>query len=144
VLPPGQPLPQRNRTEMLSIKGNRGSWPSRSRTRATRKPPNRGRFKGVLWAKSPAKKAQGPHVRHPTRIPQEITLKTSPRKSQERAPKINKLKGKLERQHEALRNHAESSIHTMKVHTRSSLPPGHPSVSLDLTLSSQGSLRKTR
>jgi hypothetical protein len=25
------------------------------------KPPNRGRFKGVLWTKSPAKEAQGPH-----------------------------------------------------------------------------------
>jgi hypothetical protein len=30
-----------------------------------------------------------------------------------------------------LRNHAESSIHTMKVHTRSSQPI-HPSLSLDL------------
>jgi hypothetical protein len=26
------------------------------------KPPNRGRFKGVLGAKSPAKEAQGPHT----------------------------------------------------------------------------------
>jgi hypothetical protein len=28
-----------------------------------------------------------------------------------------------------LRNHAESSIHTTKVHTRSSLPPDHPTLS---------------
>jgi hypothetical protein len=41
-----------------------------------------------------------------------------------------------------LRNHDESSIHTMKVHTRSSLSPDHPSLSLDLTRSSQASLRK--
>jgi hypothetical protein len=33
-----------------------------------------------------------------------------------------------------LTNHAESSIHTMKVHTRSSLPPNHPTLSQDLTL----------
>jgi hypothetical protein len=45
----------------------------------------------------------------------------------------NHQKGKWERQHTASRNHAESSIHTMKVHTRSSLPPGYPSLSLDLT-----------
>jgi hypothetical protein len=32
-----------------------------------------------------------------------------------------------------LRNHAESSIHTTKVYTRSSLPPDHPSLSLDLS-----------
>jgi hypothetical protein len=34
----------------------------------------------------------------------------------------------------ALRNHAESSIHTMKVHTRSSLPPNHPTLSQDLAI----------
>jgi hypothetical protein len=32
-----------------------------------------------------------------------------------------------------LRNNTEPSIHTMKVRTRSSLPPKHPSLSLDLT-----------
>jgi hypothetical protein len=34
----------------------------------------------------------------------------------------------------ALRNHAESSIHTMKAHTRSSLPPNHPNLSQDLNM----------
>jgi hypothetical protein len=33
-----------------------------------------------------------------------------------------------------LRNHAESPIHTKEIHTRSSLPPDHPSLSLDLTM----------
>jgi hypothetical protein len=41
-----------------------------------------------------------------------------------------------------LRNHAESSIHTTKVHTRSSLPPIHPSLSQDLTWSFEASPRK--
>jgi hypothetical protein len=41
-----------------------------------------------------------------------------------------------------LRNHAKPSIHTMKVQTRSSLPPIHPSLSLDLSYSSQDSPRK--
>jgi hypothetical protein len=33
-----------------------------------------------------------------------------------------------------LRNHAESSIHTMKVHIRSSLPPNHPTLYQDFTM----------
>jgi hypothetical protein len=41
-----------------------------------------------------------------------------------------------------LRNHAEPSIHTMKVRIRSSLPPIHPSPSLYLTWSSQASPTK--
>jgi hypothetical protein len=55
------------------------------------------------------------------------------RRSQEKAPKITK-KGKWERHNQALRNHAESSIHTKEVHTRSSLPPDHPSLPQDLTM----------
>jgi hypothetical protein len=45
---------------------------------------------GFLGAKSPAKEAQGPHTCYSTRILQEITLKTLPRKSKERAMKIPK------------------------------------------------------
>jgi hypothetical protein len=63
-----------------------------------------------------------------------VTPTKNPKKSfskhrQQRAPKVNtKESGKT-----TLRNNAESSIHTMKVRTRSSLPPKHPSLSLDLT-----------
>jgi hypothetical protein len=35
---------------------------------------------------------------------------------------------------QTLRNHAESCIHTKEVHTRSSLPPDHPTLSQDLTM----------
>jgi hypothetical protein len=95
------------------------------------KPTNRGSFKRVLGAKSPAK-------RHKVLI--RDTQQESPRKHpQNSAKKIkrksseNHLTGKRERQHKALRNQTESSIHTMKVHTWSSLPPNHPSLFLDLT-----------
>jgi hypothetical protein len=46
--------------------------------------------------------------------------------------RLQKLpKRENERQQKALRNYAESSIHTMKVHTRSSLPPNyHPSLKI--------------
>jgi hypothetical protein len=43
-----------------------------------------------------------------------------------------------------LRNNAELSIHTMKVRTRSSLPPIHPSLSLDLNEALKLVLRKTK
>jgi hypothetical protein len=33
-----------------------------------------------------------------------------------------------------LRNYAESSIHTKEVHTRSRLPPDHPTLSQNLTM----------
>jgi hypothetical protein len=55
------------------------------------------------------------------------------RKTLEKAPKITK-KRKQEGHIQALRNHAKSSIHTKEVHTRSSLPPDHRSLSQDLTM----------
>jgi hypothetical protein len=94
---------------------------------------NRSRYRGFVGARSPSKEEQGPHTRHPTRIPQRNTPKTSPRKFQEKALKITK-KNEREQHIQALRNHAESSIHHKEVHTRSSLPPNHPSLSQDLTM----------
>jgi hypothetical protein len=67
----------------------------------------------------------------------ETPPKTSPRKIQEKTPKITK-KEKREEHNQALRNHAESSKHTKEVHTRSSLPPDHPSLSQDLTMKLSG------
>jgi hypothetical protein len=55
------------------------------------------------------------------------------RKTLEKAPKITK-KRKQEGHIQGLRNHAKSSIHTKEVHTRSSLPPDHRSLSQDLTM----------
>jgi hypothetical protein len=63
----------------------------------------------------------------------QIDESSDERKTQEKAPKITK-KEKRERHIQALRNHAESSIHTKEVHTRSILPPDHPSLSQDLAM----------
>jgi hypothetical protein len=73
------------------------------------------------------------HAYIPHQIPKRKVSKPPQEKCQEKALKITK-KGKREEHNQALRNHAESSIHTMKVHTRSSLPPNLSSLSQDLTM----------
>jgi hypothetical protein len=65
----------------------------------------------------------------PTNPHQNISKKNR----QEKAPKITK-KNEREQHIQALRNHAESSIHHKEVHTRSSFPLDHPSLSQDLTM----------
>jgi hypothetical protein len=69
----------------------------------------------------------------PPSNPQEQGPENTPRKHQERALKIT-TKNNREQHNKALRNHAESSIHTKKVHTRSSLSPDHPTLSQNLTM----------
>jgi hypothetical protein len=69
----------------------------------------------------------------PPSNPQEKVPKTTQEKHQERAPKIT-TKNNREQHNKTLRNHAESSIHATKVHTRSSLLPDHPTLSRDLTM----------
>jgi hypothetical protein len=69
----------------------------------------------------------------PHQIPKSKVLKTPQENHQERSLKIT-TKNNREQHNKALRNHAESSIHTKKVHTRSSLPPDHPTLSQDLTM----------
>jgi hypothetical protein len=68
----------------------------------------------------------------PHQIPKSKVPKTH-RENQERVPKIT-TKNNREQHNRALRNHAESSIQTKKVHTRSSLPPDHPTLSQNLTM----------
>jgi hypothetical protein len=69
----------------------------------------------------------------PPSNPQEQGPKNTPIKHQERAPKIT-TKNNWEQHNKALRNHAESSIHTKEVHTRSSLSSDHPTLSQNLTM----------
>jgi hypothetical protein len=59
--------------------------------------------------------------------------KTPQENHQERDKKIT-TKNNREQHNKALRNHAESSIPTTKVHTRSSLLPDHPTISQDVTM----------
>jgi hypothetical protein len=75
---------------------------------------------------------KGSH-KFPPSNPKSKVPKTPQEKHQERAPKIT-TKNNQDQHNKALRNHAESSIHTKKVHTRSSLPPDHPTLSQDLTM----------
>jgi hypothetical protein len=71
-------------------------------------------------------------TKDPTNFPHQIfkrkVPKTTQRNHQERAPEIT-TKNNRGKHIQTLRNHAESSIHETKVHTRSSKPPDHPSLS---------------
>jgi hypothetical protein len=82
---------------------------------------------------SKGKKPRKVHSYIPHKIPKSKVSKTHQEIHQERAPKIT-TKNKREQHNQALRNHAESLIHIKEVHTRSSLPPDHPTLSQDLTM----------
>jgi hypothetical protein len=86
-----------------------------------------------LGGESNGKEPQRVHAYIPQQILKKTASKSLQEKQQERAPKITK-KNEQEQHIHALRNHAESSIHHKEVHTRSSLPPDHPSLSQDLTM----------
>jgi hypothetical protein len=86
-----------------------------------------------LGGESEANEPRKVHTNFPHQIPKSKVLKTHRENHQERAPKIT-TKNNREQHNEALRNHAESSIQTKKVHSRSSLPPDHPTLSQNLTM----------
>jgi hypothetical protein len=73
---------------------------------------------------------QAPKDSHkfPPSNPKGKVPKTPQGNHQERDPKVT-TKNNREQHNKALRNHAESSIHAKEVHTRSSLPPDHPTLS---------------
>jgi hypothetical protein len=84
--------------------------------------------KGITGQKT----TKGSH-KFPPPNPKGKVPKTPQENHQERAPEIT-TKNNREQHNKALRNHPESSIHTKKVRTRSSLPPDHPTLSQDLTM----------
>jgi hypothetical protein len=86
-----------------------------------------------MGGESQPKEPQRVPTNSPHQIPKRKVPKTTQDKHQERAPKIT-TKNNREQHNKALRNHAESSIHAIKVHTRSRLPPDHPTLSQDLTM----------
>jgi hypothetical protein len=75
---------------------------------------------------------KGSHI-HPPPNSQEQGPENTPR-NPPREGSENHHKERREQHIQALRNHTESSIHHKKVHTRSTLPPDHPSLSQDLTM----------
>jgi hypothetical protein len=82
---------------------------------------------------SKGKEPRRVHTYIPHQIPKSKVSKTHQEIHQERAPKIT-TKNKRDQHNQSFRNHAESSIHTKEVNTRSSLPPDHPTLSQDLTM----------
>jgi hypothetical protein len=82
----------------------------------------------VCWSKITKKRGTRSSYVTSNKNPSKKCPKTSHGKFQEKAPKITK-KEKREKHKQALRNHAKSSIHTMKGSYKVWLPPDHPSLS---------------
>jgi hypothetical protein len=97
------------------------------------KPQNRAPLLKDLGGESQPNEPQWVPTNFPHQIPKSKVPKTTQRNHQKRAPKIT-TKNNWEQHIQTLRNHAESSIHETKVHTRCSLPPDHPTLSIDLTM----------
>jgi hypothetical protein len=86
-----------------------------------------------LGGESKGKEPQRAHAYIPHQIPKRKASKSLQENHQEKALK-NTKKNEWEQHIQALGNHAESSIHRKEVHTRSSLPLDHPSLSQDPTM----------
>jgi hypothetical protein len=105
--------------------GNPAKSTSNPRTQETPKssPFTHGFGRGITAQRT----TKGSH-KFPPSNPQRKVPKTTQRNHQEKAPKIT-TKNNQGKHIQTLRNHAESSIHETKVHTGSSKPPDHPSLS---------------
>jgi DNA-binding FadR family transcriptional regulator len=75
-----------------------------------------------LGGESKEKEPRGVHAYIPQQIVERKASKSLREKHHEKVLKFTKKKNREELK-QAMRNHAESSIHTMKVHTRSSFRP---------------------
>jgi hypothetical protein len=120
-------------TKTCQIKRNRRNPAKNSSNPRTLKTPKlspltHGFGRGITTQRT----TKGSH-KFPHQIPKSKVPKTPQENHQERAPKIT-TKNNQEQHNKALRNNAESYIHTKKVHTGSSLPPDHPTLSQDLTM----------
>jgi hypothetical protein len=104
-LPPGQPLPQRNRPESLTIKRNRRNGFSRSRTRPTRKTTK----SSLIQSHQP--KRHKILIRDTRQKPQEIVLKTPPNKELRKSPqrRTKKTLHNLEEQRRTIYTYHEGS-----------------------------------
>jgi hypothetical protein len=115
-----------------SIKRNRNSTLKNTSNPRTLKTPKSSPLTHGFGRGIKAKEPQSVHTNFSHQITKSKAPKTHRENHQERALKITT---KNNREHnKALRNHVETSIHTKEVHTRSSLPPDHPTLSQDLTM----------
>jgi hypothetical protein len=122
-----------NPTKTCPKRRNRRNPAKKTSNPRTRKTPKSSPFTHGLGRGITAQRTTKGPTNFPHQIPKRKVPKTTQEKHQERAPKITTKKNR-EQHNKALRNHAESSIHATKVHTRSSLPPDHPTLSQDLTM----------
>jgi hypothetical protein len=131
--PHGESIAKILSTKTCQIKRNRRNSAKNSSNPRTLKTPNRAPLLMDLGGDSKGKEPRRVHAYIPHQIPKRKVLKSLQENCHERAPKMTK-KNEREQHIQASRNHAESSIHHKEVHTRSSLPPDHPSLSQDLTM----------
>jgi hypothetical protein len=132
--PHGESIVKFLSTKTCQIKRNRRNPSKNSSNPRTPETPKSSSFTHRFGrGKSKGKVPRRFHIYIPHQIPKRKVPKTLQEIHQQRALKIT-TKTEQEQHNQALRNHAESSIHHKKVHTRYSLPPDHPTLSQDLTM----------
>jgi hypothetical protein len=117
-----------NPTKTCPRRRNRRNPAKNTSNPRTRKTPKSSPFTHGFGRGITAQRTTKSSHKFPPSIAQEKGPENNPKKHQERAPKIT-TKNNWEQDIQTLRNHAESSIHATKVHTRSTLPPDHPTLS---------------
>jgi hypothetical protein len=122
-----------NPTETRPKRRNQRNPAKNTTNPRTRKTPKSSPFTHGFARGITAQRATKGSHKFPPSNPKRKVPKTTQRNHQERASKIT-TKNNREQHIQTLRNHAESFIHATKVHTRSSLPPDHPTLSQDLTM----------
>jgi hypothetical protein len=120
-------------TKSCQIKRNRRNPTKNSSNPRTPKTPKSRPLTHGFGRRIKGKRTKRVHTYSSHQIPKSKVLKTHQESHQERAPKIT-TKNYREQHNKALRNHAESSIHTKEIRTRSSLLPDHPTLSQNHTM----------
>jgi hypothetical protein len=120
-----------NTTKTCPNKRNRRNPAKSTSNPRTRKIPKSSPFTHEFGRGITTQRTTNGSHKFPPSNPQEKGVENTPRKT----PREGSENHHNREQHsKALRNHAESSIHAKTVHTRSSLPPDHPTLSQDLTM----------
>jgi flagellar motor switch protein FliM len=118
----GTPYPSYGPPKLVESIRIEGFPPRTPQTLEQQNPQNRAPFLMDLGRESKGKEPRRVHAYIPQQIIERKASKSLREKHQEEAPKNTKKENREELK-QALRNHAESSIHNMKVHRRSSFCP---------------------
>jgi hypothetical protein len=130
--PHGESIAKFMSTKTCQIKRNRRNPTKNTSNPRTPKPPKSSPLTHGFGSGIKGKRTtKGSHIFPPSN-PQEQGPENTPRKPPIEGSENHQ--NNREQHNKALRNHAESSIHTKEVHTRSSLPPDHPTLSQNLTM----------